>query len=45
MIVAQMETENLNTWVVSYNMEVMLGSAILRADMKGVAALVQTWVS
>ena len=28
-----------------FNMEVMLGSAILRADMKGVAALVQTWVS
>jgi len=28
-----------------FNMEVMLGSAILRADMKGVASLVQTWVS
>ena len=28
-----------------FNMEVMLGSAILRDDMKGVAALVQTWVS
>ena len=28
-----------------FNMEVMLGSAILRADMKGVAAFVQTWVS
>jgi hypothetical protein len=28
-----------------FNMEIMLGSAILRADMKGVAALVQTWVS
>jgi hypothetical protein len=28
-----------------FNMEVMLGSAILRADMKGVAALVQAWVS
>ena len=28
-----------------FNMEVMLGSAILRTDMKGVAALVQTWVS
>jgi hypothetical protein len=28
-----------------FNMEVMLGSAVLRADMKGVAALVQTWVS
>ena len=28
-----------------FNMEVMLGSAILRADMKGVAAMVQTWVS
>jgi hypothetical protein len=28
-----------------FNMEVMLGAAILRADMKGVAALVQTWVS
>jgi hypothetical protein len=28
-----------------FNMEVMLGSAILRADIKGVAALVQTWVS
>lgn len=28
-----------------FNMEVMLGSAILRADQKGVAALVQTWVS
>lgn len=28
-----------------FNMEVMLGSTILRADMKGVAALVQTWVS
>jgi hypothetical protein len=28
-----------------FNMEVMLGSAILRADMKGVAALVQDWVS
>ena len=28
-----------------FNMEVMLGSAILRADMTGVAALVQTWVS
>ena len=28
-----------------FNMEVMLGSAIGRADMKGVAALVQTWVS
>lgn len=28
-----------------FNMEVMLGSAILRTDMKGVASLVQTWVS
>lgn len=28
-----------------FNMEVMLGSTILRSDMKGVAALVQTWVS
>lgn len=28
-----------------FNMEVMLGSAILRTDMKGVAALVQAWVS
>jgi len=28
-----------------FNMEVMLGSAILRDDMKGVASLVQTWVS
>lgn len=28
-----------------FNMEVMLGAAILRTDMKGVAALVQTWVS
>lgn len=28
-----------------FNMEVMLGSAILRNDMKGVASLVQTWVS
>lgn len=28
-----------------FNMEVMLGSAILRDDMKGVATLVQTWVS
>jgi hypothetical protein len=28
-----------------FNMEVMLGSAILRTDNKGVAALVQTWVS
>lgn len=28
-----------------FNMEVMLGSAIMRSDMKGVAALVQTWVS
>lgn len=28
-----------------FNMEVMLGSAIMRTDMKGVAALVQTWVS
>jgi hypothetical protein len=28
-----------------FNIEVMLGSAILRADMKGVAALVQAWVS
>jgi hypothetical protein len=28
-----------------FNMEVMLGAAIGRADMKGVAALVQTWVS
>lgn len=28
-----------------FNMEVMLGSAILRADQKGVASLVQTWVS
>ena len=28
-----------------FNMEVMLGSTILRADQKGVAALVQTWVS
>lgn len=28
-----------------FNMEVMLGSAILRTDMKGVAALVQDWVS
>jgi hypothetical protein len=28
-----------------FNMEVMLGSAIGRTDMKGVAALVQTWVS
>lgn len=28
-----------------FNMEVMLGSTIMRADMKGVAALVQTWVS
>ena len=28
-----------------FNMEVMLGSAILRSDMKGVASLVQTWVS
>jgi hypothetical protein len=28
-----------------FNMEVMLGSAIGRADMKGVATLVQDWVS
>jgi hypothetical protein len=28
-----------------FNMEVMLGAAIGRTDMKGVAALVQTWVS
>jgi len=28
-----------------FNMEVLLGSAILRADMKGVCALVQAWVS
>lgn len=28
-----------------FNMEVMLGSAIMRDDMKGVAALVQAWVS
>ena len=28
-----------------FNMEVMLGSAILRDDMKGVASLVQAWVS
>jgi hypothetical protein len=28
-----------------FNMEVMLGSAIGRTDMKGVAALVQAWVS
>lgn len=28
-----------------FNMEVMLGSAILRTDMKGVASLVQAWVS
>lgn len=28
-----------------FNMEVMLGSAIMRTDMKGVATLVQTWVS
>jgi hypothetical protein len=28
-----------------FNMEMMLGAAILRDDMKGVAALVQTWVS
>lgn len=28
-----------------FNMEVMLGAAIMRTDMKGVAALVQTWVS
>ena len=28
-----------------FNMEVMLGSTILRTDMKGVAALVQDWVS
>lgn len=28
-----------------FNMEVMLGSAIGRTDMKGVAALVQDWVS
>jgi hypothetical protein len=28
-----------------FNMEVMLGAAIGRADMKGVAALVQAWVS
>ena len=28
-----------------FNVEVMLGSAILRTDQKGVAALVQTWVS
>lgn len=28
-----------------FNMEVMLGSAIIREDMKGVASLVQTWVS
>lgn len=28
-----------------FNMEVILGSAILRTDMKGVCALVQAWVS
>lgn len=28
-----------------FNIEVMLGSAILRDDMKGVASLVQAWVS
>lgn len=28
-----------------FNIEVMMGSAILRDDMKGVAALVQAWVS
>jgi hypothetical protein len=28
-----------------FNMDVMLGSAIIRTDQKGVAALVQTWVS
>lgn len=28
-----------------FNMEVMLGSAILRTDMKGVVSLVQAWVS
>lgn len=28
-----------------FNMEMMLGAAILRDDMKGVASLVQTWVS
>lgn len=28
-----------------FNMEMMLGSAILREDMKGVASLVQAWVS
>lgn len=28
-----------------FNMEVMLGSSILRTDQKGVATLVQTWVS
>ncbi len=28
-----------------FNMDVMLGSAILRADQKGVASLVQAWVS
>ncbi len=28
-----------------FNMEVMLGSAILRTDQKGVASLVQAWVS
>lgn len=29
----------------TFNMEVMLGSAIMRDDMKGVASLVQAWVS
>lgn len=28
-----------------FNMDVMMGSAIMRTDMKGVAALVQAWVS
>lgn len=28
-----------------FNMEVMLGSAIMRSDQKGVASLVQTWIS